>query len=650
MALERAARESLPIIVYALALLCVAIGVFPVAAVGLESRPEDVATIGTNWTFNCTLSCVPTSCKLKAPSGWTGNLSDELGLLSCRDNVTSFDVADSNCSGTLPNSLGTLTSLSALLASRNRLSGTLPASLSRLRAVTKIDLDNNRLTGSLPPELGQLRGLKELKLKSNKLSGPLPEALGNITSVTVLDFEENLLTGSLPAWPKLIALQTIDVELNRLNGTLPNAWGNLSSLRKIDVERNAFTGTLPDSWGNLTQLSNLDVFGNMLTGTIPARLGDLKSDQLRISSNFLTGTIPRAVLQNVQYMAARWTLQPQSCPADKVRSGFTSTSLGGCEERPVPSFKAFSGATELVVSAVKGNDAMSQRKAESTIFLFAYNTSGAGGIQDEWVTNGLAAGISLACSDRRPEPCKISSNCSSVVLVADCAKINERQFNMGLVGFSAHFAQLRLSADPEGLPEGRYNFSLILPTPNSQNPDRLDVALPGILHVHADASASRSALEMEIDCRGVLGCSNGTLASIVTVGAQLIFRLDLRDINGYPLHRDGEVVSVILHQADAAYRRSMRAEFDKPTGRYEAALRFDEHLVRILPFSRFMQLSARACSAAGRTAPTNSVRRLVVLTSTCRSSPFTLPNRSDPLFQTCPTRRVFLPCARRTTH
>ena len=86
----------------------------------------------------------------------------------------------------------------ALSLHDNQLSGSIPESLGQLTSLTELHLGYNQLTGSIPESLGQLTSLTVLSLDNNQLSGIIPDFLGHLTSLTVLNLYTNQFTGSIP--------------------------------------------------------------------------------------------------------------------------------------------------------------------------------------------------------------------------------------------------------------------------------------------------------------------------------------------------------------------------------------------------------------------------------------------------------------------
>jgi len=85
------------------------------------------------------------------------------------------------------------------------LSGSLPASLGNLSSLTSVDLEQNFLTGALPSSVGSLAALRSLNLVSNALSGTLPAQFASLAALTSLYLANSGLCGSVPG-----AVQPID--------------------------------------------------------------------------------------------------------------------------------------------------------------------------------------------------------------------------------------------------------------------------------------------------------------------------------------------------------------------------------------------------------------------------------------------------------
>jgi hypothetical protein len=132
----------------------------------------------------------------------------------------------------------------------------------------------NGLTGSIPYELFLVSELQELAFPNNLVGGPLPELFGsNATNLEILN-----------------------VESNRLAGTIPDGFLSNSPLSIANLEDNLLTGPLPPNLGNTTTLTELNVGINGLSGSLPAELGDyVNLSVLTLDNNIFTGVIPASL-------------------------------------------------------------------------------------------------------------------------------------------------------------------------------------------------------------------------------------------------------------------------------------------------------------------------------------------------------------------
>ena len=89
--------------------------------------------------------------------------------------------------GTLPSSIGNLTSLSYVDLGANSLTGTIPSSVGSLTSLSQLFLDNNQLTGTIPSTLNNLY-LAYLVLSYNYLT------MGSATTVPISTFSSYTLS------------------------------------------------------------------------------------------------------------------------------------------------------------------------------------------------------------------------------------------------------------------------------------------------------------------------------------------------------------------------------------------------------------------------------------------------------------------------
>ena len=249
------------------------------------------ATNGAGWTDNSGWKNPPLYTDGFALPGTESNW---YGVHTNGGTSLGINLSENHLVGTLPASIGTLTSLVSLNLHTNQLSGTLPAELGNLTNLTVLHLYENAFTGSLPSTLGNLTHLFQLKAHTNLLSGSIPTALGSMTALQWLDLSGNGFTGSLPTeLGNLPLLQVLDAHNNSLSGELPDSLGGLTNLTSLLLSGNSFSGPIPTAWGGMGALEALYLNDNELSGSIPSSLGGLTHlIDLKLNDNELTGSIP----------------------------------------------------------------------------------------------------------------------------------------------------------------------------------------------------------------------------------------------------------------------------------------------------------------------------------------------------------------------
>ena len=133
-----------------------------------------------------------------------------------------------------------------------------------------------------------------IELNKNKLSGTLPMELKGLEELQALDLGDNKLTGNIPPELGLLtSLQTLDLPSNQLSGWIPIELARLSELRRLNLLDNRLTGEILPELGQLANLTELVLGSNNFAGRLPRELTQLtKLEQLVIGSYDLTGGVP----------------------------------------------------------------------------------------------------------------------------------------------------------------------------------------------------------------------------------------------------------------------------------------------------------------------------------------------------------------------
>nr|DAD35051.1 TPA_asm: hypothetical protein HUJ06_005691 [Nelumbo nucifera] len=172
-----------------------------------------------------------------------GNVFEKCDGLS----VMIANFSNNRISGQIPEKIDEMCrSLKLLDVSRNQISGTLPPTLGNLSSLVSLYLSWNQLQGQIPDHLGQLKGLRYLSLAGNNLTGSIPSSLGQLQSLEVLDLSSNSLSGDIPKG--LVSLKNLTLLLlnnNRLSGQIPLGLANVASLAQFNVSFNNLSGPIP---------------------------------------------------------------------------------------------------------------------------------------------------------------------------------------------------------------------------------------------------------------------------------------------------------------------------------------------------------------------------------------------------------------------
>lgn len=144
--------------------------------------------------------------------------------------MESVDVSNGSLEGTLPDSLGDLTTLLHLTLSNNKFEGSIPYQVVSMPKLKTLDLSFNKLSWMIPFPMG--RSLETVHLGHNQLTGDVPSSFSSdFRNVKIFDLKYNLLNGALPSPTDLPDIQTMDFSNNKFTS---------KSLRKFSAYMLAF--------------------------------------------------------------------------------------------------------------------------------------------------------------------------------------------------------------------------------------------------------------------------------------------------------------------------------------------------------------------------------------------------------------------------
>lgn len=252
----------------------------------------------------------------------TGRIPFELGLLGETNQLVAFSAPSNRLDGTIPSSLGNISSLKEIWiqsnslsgplppeifsipglfdfeVSNNLLDGTIPANIGSATALKYLCINNNNISGTIPPSLGSIHGLITLDAHALSLHGTMPSSLGALKNAAFISFQSNYLTGPIPHHLFIKGLALLDLSYNNFSGTIPREVGDMNRLVSLSLNANNLTSRLPSELGLLTSLYQLIVADNRLSGTLPSTLANLM--QLKVfdvGKNQLTGTLPDGMFE-----------------------------------------------------------------------------------------------------------------------------------------------------------------------------------------------------------------------------------------------------------------------------------------------------------------------------------------------------------------
>ncbi|XP_028206495.1 receptor-like protein EIX2 [Glycine soja] len=257
--------------------------------------------------------------------------------------ISLMNMSYNTLKGKIPQSMGTLVNLEALVLRHNNFIGDLPFTLKNCTRLDILDLSENLLSGPILSWIGQsLQQLQILSLRVNHFNGSVPVHLCYLRQIHILDLSRNNLSKGIPTclrnytammesrvitsqivmgrrisstsispliydsnvllmwkgqdhmyWNPENLLKSIDLSSNDLTGEVPKELGYLLGLVSLNLSRNNLHGQIPSEIGNLNSLEFLDLSRNHISGKIPSTLS--KIDRLAVldlSNNDLNGRIP----------------------------------------------------------------------------------------------------------------------------------------------------------------------------------------------------------------------------------------------------------------------------------------------------------------------------------------------------------------------
>ncbi|KAG6621625.1 hypothetical protein I3842_Q015200 [Carya illinoinensis] len=118
-------------------------------------------------------------------------------------------------------------------------------------------------------DLANFSRLEILDMDGNRLNGSISPYIGALSSAKAISLSYNYFNGDFPTQGELKKLEEFDISGNDFEGILPQCINNISSLRVLDISSNRFIGNLSSSLVaslNPTTIEYIDISHNLFEG------------------------------------------------------------------------------------------------------------------------------------------------------------------------------------------------------------------------------------------------------------------------------------------------------------------------------------------------------------------------------------------------
>ncbi|KAJ0629601.1 putative non-specific serine/threonine protein kinase [Helianthus annuus] len=196
-------------------------------------------------------------------NSFSGPIPHSVGNLK---NLYWLDLSDNKLTGSIPVSnpttpagLDNLTHAKHFHLGNNQLSGDIPLRLfsSNMKLIHLL-LENNRLTGTIPSTLGLVTSLEVVRLDRNFLRGNVPSNINNLTNTTQMFLSNNRLTGPIPNLTSMNVLNYVDLSNNTFDPSDVPSWlSTIQALTTIKMHNTNLGGELPSTLFSIPELQNV---------------------------------------------------------------------------------------------------------------------------------------------------------------------------------------------------------------------------------------------------------------------------------------------------------------------------------------------------------------------------------------------------------
>jgi Leucine-rich repeat (LRR) protein len=117
------------------------------------------------------------------------------------------------------------------------------------------------------------------------------------------------LSGKLPSFEHCNSVYNIELQGNRISGSIPKTLSKCQKLLYIELSQNELTGVIPPELASLPCITVIDLSHNTLTGMIPPEFQKCAPlESFNVSFNHLSGPIPSdGLFRNITAMFSQET-------------------------------------------------------------------------------------------------------------------------------------------------------------------------------------------------------------------------------------------------------------------------------------------------------------------------------------------------------
>ncbi|WVZ14958.1 hypothetical protein V8G54_012524 [Vigna mungo] len=208
--------------------------------------------------------------------------------------LDTLDLSNNQFEGSIPTSLGNVTSLATLDLSNNQLEGSIPTFSRNVTSLIELDLSYNKLS-SLTDQFGVYESISILDFSNNKIGGEFPKSLGKLSSLTHLSVSKNQLSRNpFETLRLLYGLIILDIGDNNFEGVvMEDHLSNLTRLKEFYASGNNFTLKVGPKWNPTFKLTYLDMSSWKLGPNFPSWIHSQNIlNYLAMSNTGISDSIP----------------------------------------------------------------------------------------------------------------------------------------------------------------------------------------------------------------------------------------------------------------------------------------------------------------------------------------------------------------------